>query len=30
VISITDHKFGSFSDTSLGHKIFSQGRIYAL
>jgi hypothetical protein len=29
-ISITDHKVGSFSDTSLGHKIFSHGRIFAL
>ena len=30
VISITDHKVCSFSDESLGHKIFYPGRISAL
>jgi len=30
VISITDHKDGSFSDISLDHKIFSHGRGFAL
>jgi len=29
MLSITDHKVGYFSDTSLGHKIFSPGRISA-
>ena len=27
VVTITDHKVGSFSDISLEHKIFSHGRI---
>ena len=29
VVSITEHKVGSFSDISLEHKIFSHGRISA-
>ena len=30
VITITDHKVGSFSDISLGHKIFSHDQVCVL
>jgi len=30
VITITDHKVGSFPDISLGQKIFSLARIFVL